>query len=344
MLKIRSQQTCLSSLMPKASTNLLSQCSHILRNIIGQVHILRTIPNLFHWIEFRSIGWQPFNCDSTGESIFQSFRSRPMHHPTIHNQYNSTRMMLQNSGHELFKIIRDNIIIKDIEVQSQTMSKRRDGNRRDDRKSVPSVPTIMDRRLSLGSPSSTYGWLKHKATFIQKNKATTGFSPFFLYVASLDCAKWRLPLRRVRELVVRASGNSSPSVSECATHWRYRNVRRNVCESLRQCGSMSTIRWHSHFCGLLSGANALIFAFAALRAWLFALVDCGPEMLVRHELRRPVAIGLRRQVLLRSGELFGAHHVLVSAARWPSAVAAPVVWLFLLVSYMVLSAMCIPLI
>ena len=193
--------------MTDGFTNFLFKFANIFGNIIGQVRILAAVPDLLDRIKIRCIRRQPFHINAA-ESSLQSFVAATMYHPAIHNQDKPSRKMRQQFRHKRLKIISDNIVVTNSKIQSQTLESRRNRNGRDSRQSVPAVPAIMNGSLSLPRPGSPNSRLEHKAAFIQQNDGFTPFSGFFLYEANRSFAKWLSPVRLVRELCVRAFGNS----------------------------------------------------------------------------------------------------------------------------------------
>ena len=152
--------------------------------------------------------------------------------------------MRQQFGHKRLKIIGDNVVIANSEIQSQMPAFRRNRNGRNSRQSVAAIPAIMNGSLSLPSPCSPNSWLEHKAAFVQQNDGFTLFSGFFLYGANRSFAKWLFALRPVRELCARAFGNCSPSASGFARLERNGNKLETSCELPLQYVPMST----SSFC------------------------------------------------------------------------------------------------
>jgi len=242
-------------------TNFLFKFANIFGNIIGQVRILAAIPDLLDWIKIRCIRWQPFHINPA-ESSLQSFGAAAVYHPTIHNQDKPSRKMRQQFRHKGLKIISDDVVVTNSEIQSQMPAFRRNRNGRNSRQSIAAVPAIMNGSLSLPSPGSPNSWLKHKAALIQQHDGFTVFSSFFLYGANRSFAKWLFAVRLVRGLCVRAFGNCSPSASRFARLVKDGNKLETSCESQMQYVSTSI----SPFCNRkLSGlclANDPIFDVA----------------------------------------------------------------------------------
>ncbi len=194
----------------------------------------------------------------------------------------------------------------------------------------------MDSQTSFsGSPN---GRLKHKAAFIQQNNGFTAFSGFFLYGANRSFAKWLSPVRLVRELCVRAFGNCSPSASGFARLVKDGNKLETFSESPLQYVPMST----SLFCNRkLSGlclTDEPTFAVSCPKvssadlvpAWVRGLC---PRLFCGHRAIEPPNC--------QKSRLFGqprGFRSRLSAELSLAACAAEVPLLFLLVSYIILSA------
>jgi hypothetical protein len=318
-------------------TNFLSKFGNIFRDVIGQVRIFAAVPNLLDRINIRCIRRQPFHINAA-ESPLQSFSTATMYHPAIHNQDKPSRKMRHQLCHKCLKIISNNVVVTNSEIQFQMPVFRRNSNGRNSRQSVTAVPTVMDGSLSLPSPSSPNGRLKHKAAFIQQNNGFTAFLGFFLYGANRSFAKWLFAVRLVRELCVRAFGNCSPSASEFARLEKDGNKLETFCESPLQYVPMST----SSFCNRkLSGlclADDPTFDVAwpkvsladQVLAWVRGLwlrLFCEHRAIVPLNCRKSRPFGQPR----------GFHDPL-SAKLSLALDVAEVPLLFLLVSYIILSA------
>jgi len=323
--------------MTDGFTNFLFKFGNIFRDIIGQVRIFAAVPNLFDWIKIRCIRRQPFHINAA-ESPLQSFSTATMYHPAIHNQDKPSRKMRQQFCHKGLKIISNNVVVTNCEIQSQMPAFRRNRNGRNSRQSVAAVPTVMNGSLSLPSPSSPNSWLKHKAAFIQQNSGFTAFSGFFLYGANRSFARWLSPLRLVREIFVRAFGNCSPSASGFARLERDGNKLETSCESQLQYVPMSTSSFCSRKLSGLCLADDLTFDVACPKVSLADRVSAWVRGLWLHlfcEHRAIVPPNCRKSQ--PSWQPRGFHHRL-SAELLLALDAAGVPLLFLLVSYIILSA------
>ncbi len=229
--------------MTDGFTNFFFKFANIFGNIISQVRILAAVPDLLDRIKIRCIRRQPFHINAA-KSPLQSFSTAAMYHPAIHNQDKPSRKMRQQFCHKRLKIISDNVVVTNSEIQPKMPAFWRNRNGRNSRQSVTAVPAIMDGSLSLPSPGASNSWLKHKAAFIQQNDGFTAFSGFFLYGANRSFAKWLFALRLVRGLCVRAFGNCSPSASRFARLAKDGNKHEISSELPLQYVPMST----SSFC------------------------------------------------------------------------------------------------
>jgi len=318
--------------------NLLTQFGNIFGNIIGQVRILASVPNLFGRIKLRSISWQPFNIEPFAEPSEQSFGSRAMHHPTFNIHDNPSWKMRQQFCHKRLKIIGDNVVLLQGKIQCQMLAFGRNCNCRDGGQSVTAVPAIMNGSLALWSPSSANHWLKHKTAFVRKNNATTGFLRVFLYAANFLGAISQWLSRLFRGLVVRVSGSSNPLPLRFAKLAKDGSKREISFGLPLQYVPTSTSLFCNHEPLGLFSANALVSGVACLRVWLVDQVPAWVRELFGH-----LFCGHRAIVppSCQKSQLFeqpGGFHNHRSAEPLLVVAAAEVPLLFLLVSYIILSA------
>lgn len=245
MVEERTQQRLLRTAISQRLANGSAQMPDILRNKVGQIDIFGSVPHLFVGIEFRGIGGKPFDENSFLKPLHQLPGSAAMNHPAIPDQDNPFRKMLQQRRDKRHRFLGGNIPVKHLEIKPQASAYRRNGNRRDGREPIPTVPTVVNGSLATRSPGAPHHRLKHKPAFIRKNDGFTPFSGVFLSAASRFFAMSQWPLRRVREPAVRVSGNSIPSGSAHARRRRHRNALRTVFLSRRLYGTGSTGCWHT---------------------------------------------------------------------------------------------------
>ena len=246
--------------------------------------------------------------------------------------------MIEHARHERFRLLGGNVVIEQLKVQPQPVPLRREANRRDNRQTISSVPAIVDGRLASGPPTATHRRLQHKTAFVGENDGFTAFSGFFLYGANPPPPKWLSPVRLVRELCVRAFGNCSPSASGFARLERDGNKLETSCESPLQYVPMST----SSFCNRkLSGlclTDAPTFDVACLKVSLADRVSAWDRGLLLRLFCRHRAIAPPN---CRKSQPFWqprGFHRRLSAELLLALDAAGVPLLFLLVSYIILSA------
>lgn len=71
--------------------NFASEADNIIRDEVGQISILASIPNLLRGIKIRCIRGQPLDFDALGKEPTESVGSRSVDRPAIHNKYKSMR-------------------------------------------------------------------------------------------------------------------------------------------------------------------------------------------------------------------------------------------------------------
>ena len=236
MFEERTQQRLLRSAFSQRLANGSGQMLHILWNKVGQIGILDPVPHLLIGIKFRPVCRRtgrcvcgnPFDDHSLFKSLCQSPSRTAVNHPAIPDQNNAFGKMLQQGSDKRLGFIGGDVMIEQLEIKSHASAYRRSGNSRDNREPIPAIPTVLNRSLATRCPCASDNRLKHKTAFVNENDGFTAFSGFFLSAASRSFAMQQWPLRRVREPVVRASGNSIPSVPTHARRQRHRMIRQSV--------------------------------------------------------------------------------------------------------------------
>ena len=317
--------------------NTCSKCVNVLRNMVGQVCVFASIPDLFNWVEIGRVGRQPFDIDPASKTFTQPFSSRAMNRPAIHNQDNAPRQVLQNFRHEEFESIGTDVVRLKVEIEPQMTAFRRNAENRNGRKTIPSVPTIENRGLAPWGPSPPHQRLKHKAGFVQKNDATPCSSRFFLSGANPLDASCRWPSRRVPGPAVRVSDNSSPVHLRCARLQRDDIALRSVDKLSLPHAPESTNEYDSHERPDLFSTERSTSDAACPRACKAdGVVACFLVPLL-HRACRHLASEPPSQPRRRPGELPRGYHAPCSATPWHVAAAVLILVGFLLVSCMIVS-------
>ncbi len=317
--------------------NSFAKCVNVLGNIVGQVCVFASIPDLFNRVEIGGVGRQPFDIDPASKTFMQTFCSRAMNRPAVHDQDNAARQMLQKVRHEEFEIIGTDVVRLKVEIEPQMTAFGRDAEGRNDRKPVPSVPTIENGSLSAWRPSPAHQRLEHKAGFVQQNDATPCSSRFFLSGTNPLDAISRWPSRRVPGPAVRVSDNSSPVHLRCARLQRDGIAPRSVDKLPLPHAPGSTNEYDSRERPDLFSADRSTCDAACPRACKAdGVVACFSVPLL-HRACRHLASEPPSQPRRRLGELPRGCHAPCSATRWHVAAAVLILVGFLLVSCMIVS-------
>ena len=85
-----------------------------------------------------------------GKASLEASGCRAMDRPAIHDLDDPVRQMLEQLGHKGFNLRGPEIVCVPGKVQTQAPPLGRDGNGRDGREAVPSIPTVLDRCTALG--------------------------------------------------------------------------------------------------------------------------------------------------------------------------------------------------
>ena len=139
MLEERPQQGLLRSRPPERPFNSIGQVVNVLVNVIGQVAVLGSIPDLFVGVEVRGIGRQPFDANAFWKTLQQSPSGRTMNHPTVPHQDDAFRQVNQQLSHKRFGSVSIDVLVGQSEVQSQATTLWRDRNGRDGGEPIPSM-------------------------------------------------------------------------------------------------------------------------------------------------------------------------------------------------------------
>jgi len=246
-----------------------------------------------------------------------------MHHPTIPDHDNAFRKMGQQISHERLGFLGMDVLVEHGEVQSQPATLRRNGNGRNDREPIASIPTVVDRCLPLRGPRATHRGLQQEAAFIGKNKGFTASAGVFLCAASLFCTTQPWLVRRAPAHGVRASGSSSPCVAAGAKHPTDRRSRRSVCESPRRSAPRSTVRWQSRGASPLAEAASANVRFVACSISAWGRDGLWPLARGDHRAGTPSPTGRQPRELPPPAEPPRTDNILVSAASSLVADAAP---------------------
>lgn len=267
MLEERSQQVLIRLDAPDRPGDRLPQMQSVVGDEVRQVRVLGVVPDLFVRVELRGVGGQPFDADSPTEAFLKPSSSRSMHGPAIHDQDHRSAEPLQQGGDKGFKIVRDDVVIEDVEVEPQPFAPWRDCNRRNDRQSVMPIPTIQHGSFSTRSPGTPHRRLQHKARFVEADHRPTATSSFFLCEASPLFATVRWRRRHAPVRVAPASGNSSRAVAANAKRPIDRNGRRTSSRSIAQFAAGSTTRSPNHVCAAPAANNSATARTVCRSAW-----------------------------------------------------------------------------
>jgi len=338
MFEERTQQRLLRSAFSQRLANGSGQMPDVTWNKVGQIGILGPVPHLLIGVKFRCVRGKPFDDNSLFKSLCHSTGRTAVHHPAIPDQNNAFGKMLQQGSDKRLCFIGGNVMIEQLEIKSHVSAYRRSGNSRDSREPIPAIPTVLNRSLATRCPCASDNRLKHKTAFVNENDGFTAFSGVFLSAASRSFAMQQWPLRRVREPVVRASGNSIPSVPTYARRQRHRRILQSVFGLPQLPVAMSKGRWHSH---AFRGFAVEAFPDAST-GWRSVWMDGQCVVWISG---RPDRTGdtpfstVRPQPVLRRNALpLSSRTIPVPATPWPKADAAPYSCMTLYSSYKIISA------
>lgn len=243
------------------------QILDVLRNDVRQGAAFGLIPNILDRIEFRRIGWEPFDLEPRPAIFKESSGSRAMSGQAIPHQNDGTAQMPMDIADKANEIRGPRIVIQEFVVQSQPQRPRRACDGGDRRNAVASVPRALDRRVACRCPHSPPRRLQQESTFIEKNQASLTFEALFLVAARCRDATGQYPPRCVRALAARASAGSSPAGAATAAHTPDENPRRTFPGSCPAPAVRSSRRAHNPNTGCRASRQRPVLSVAELKAW-----------------------------------------------------------------------------
>ena len=131
------------------------------------------------------------------------------------------------------------------------------------RQPIPSVPSILHRRLTRGSPGPSAKGLQHKAAFVEKNHASLATTPPFLSAANLASANEEWFSRRAPAHAALVSDKSNPMRARFDQHVLRGRSRQSTVRSRVPHEGMSTDRSESQMPAHLLPRKSPALAFVA---------------------------------------------------------------------------------
>lgn len=159
----------------------------VVRDEVSQVTILGIAPPRFHRIEFRSVGWQPFEFDMLQPRVQDLFGCRAMHTPAIQHDDQRAATTLSQSSNEIYRFGRANIVGMNLKRRADLTPLGSKSHSANDAQSVVPIPRLLHRRLATRSPRLAIHRLQAKARFIDKCNAGTTSAGFFLIRSQSPC-------------------------------------------------------------------------------------------------------------------------------------------------------------
>lgn len=132
---------------------------------------------------------------------------------------------------ELNNIVGVGVMVEKLAVQVKPLGPRRSHQRRQGGNPIVPSPGVLNWGLAASCPNATTKGLEHVPTFIEKNQASTAFSPLFLSAAKCGCANARSQLRPVREPAASVIGRSIRVDAGVCRHSRRGIARQTVAQS-----------------------------------------------------------------------------------------------------------------
>ena len=120
MSEERTQQCVLGTGLTDRVSHLSTERENIVGDVVGQVCVLRTVPDLLNGVEIRSVRRKPLNLDTLGETSQKAKGSGTVNLPSIHDENDRAAQPPQDGLNERLEVIRNDVVIADVEIQAQS--------------------------------------------------------------------------------------------------------------------------------------------------------------------------------------------------------------------------------
>lgn len=97
-----------------------SQLQYVVGNEVSQVGVIGVAPDLFHWVELRRVGRQPFDLHAAAETLLMLPNAGLVNLPAIPHQDNTPADASKQAGHALDEIVGNDVMVEDIEVEPRS--------------------------------------------------------------------------------------------------------------------------------------------------------------------------------------------------------------------------------
>jgi len=284
---------------------------------------LEIVPDLFHWIELRSVTREVFKVKAR-EILLNSSDSWTFVDPSIipHNN-DVTGNLSQQTAKEPRGVSGLEIPGLKGYVETDVVVAWRYSEASKSRDAVVTVVVTDDRRLAFNSPGPSTSGDEQKPALIQERQVGAKSLPFFLARAIYDVSTLRWPLRPAELHVAPEPGNSNQNFGAVSRYAQCDTGYQTPSLSHKQFSSESRSHWETQRHGLLSA----IFGGVPRTHRAAACEDGQEPVLVsgqRNHLGYEAGVNERWK---RSTSRFGWRPLLRSdlyqARRWPSFVDVP---------------------
>jgi len=122
------QQCMLGTRLTDRVSHLSAERDDVVGYVVGQVCVLRAVPDLLNGVEIRGVGRKPLNLDTLGKTSQKAKGSGTVNLPSIHDQNDRPAQPPQDGLDECFEVVRNDVVIADVEIQVQPMAFGRNRN------------------------------------------------------------------------------------------------------------------------------------------------------------------------------------------------------------------------
>lgn len=207
------------------------QVLDVTRNPVGELAVLRLVPDALDGIKFGCISGQPFR-SKPGAAGGQEFSDgSSMSGEAIQNDEQRPPQVVVHAAKKLNDIVGVRVMVEQFVVQAEPTRPWRPAERGQGGDAVVPIPSVLHWRMAALGPDPSPQRLQQKAAFIDENQASLALSALFLIAASARVSSGRFLFRAARGRVALVSADSSRGGGGAFRHNRGDSRRQTAAES-----------------------------------------------------------------------------------------------------------------
>jgi hypothetical protein len=159
--------------------HLVSEVVQVSGNEVGQLAIFGMSPGMIDHIEVGGIGGSLLDMDPVAIEVVQEPCGFLMATEAVPNNQQWALEMAPQLLHKRKEVVPSEILGAYGEIKTYAFLYRGNGDGPSYREPIMAIPAVMHRRVTPRGPRPAYGWLQHKAGFINQDKRTALTLGFF---------------------------------------------------------------------------------------------------------------------------------------------------------------------